>query len=161
MIRSHVRVCLLLGIVVLVCGCGSGPKLVPVSGTVNLDGKPLSDATVNFLFTDYPRPAVGRTDASGKFALAYHNRRGAPLGACKVMIRKKGQAAGDEAARELVPGRYNSNTQLQVEITKDGPNEFPLELNSTPDEGDAVSQPKAAPANEEPPDSELPDEGGG
>ena len=154
MIQSHVRVSLLLGILVLVCGCGHGPKLVPVSGTVKLDGQPLTDATVNFLFNDYPRPAVGRTDTSGKFSLSYNNRAGAPLGACKVMIRKQGKAAGDAALRELIPGRYNSNTQLQFEVTKQGPNEFNLDLNSTPDEADSANRKKPAPSNEEPPDSE-------
>lgn len=161
MIRNHFRVGLVLGLALCAVGCGKGPKLVPVTGTVKMDGKPLTDAIVIFNFTDYPRPAGGRTDSSGKFILAYSNRAGAPLGSCKVSVSKKGRAAEEEVNRELVPSRYNSNTQLQYEITKAGPNEFNLELDSTPDEADANRNRQPGAETEEPSDEDMEDEGSG
>jgi len=58
--------CLLLG------GCSSGPpgpKLVPASGTVTLDDKPLASADVMFIPEDQTKgqAAVARTDDGGKF----------------------------------------------------------------------------------------------
>ncbi len=152
MIQSYLRLCLLLGIIILICGCGSGPKLVQVTGTITLDGKPLENASVHFTFSDQPRPAAGRTDASGKYVLSYSNRPGAPLGSCKVTISKQGRVAGEDRNQELIPSRYNSNTQLQFEITKKGPNEFSLDLDSTPDEADSknLSQPSAVNDGNEP-----------
>lgn len=156
----YVRVGVLLGLVVLVVGCGRGPKLVPVTGSVKLDGKPLADASVYFRFTDYPRPAVGGTDESGNFTLSYLNRKGAPIGSCTIVIRKQGKVAGEEGQRELIPGRYNSNSQQKYEVTKSGPNEFNLELSSEADPSDSPSgaQPQqAAPTYEESEDGEVDD----
>jgi hypothetical protein len=52
-------------------GCGEGTGTVPVTGTVTLDGQPLSGAAVVFAPPrDSPgTPARGTTDASGNFAL--------------------------------------------------------------------------------------------
>ena len=59
-----------------VCGCGSsGPKYVPVSGTLTLDGKPYGDGVVVFLPKATPgnpnpgRSSAGETDSNGHFVL--------------------------------------------------------------------------------------------
>jgi hypothetical protein len=60
----------LLGL--LLAGCGSGLKTVPVSGTITKDGQPLADVSVTFtpLATGGEAPASnGRTDSSGKYTL--------------------------------------------------------------------------------------------
>lgn len=54
----------------LLVGCGpSGPAMVPVSGTVTLDGTPVEGASVMLAPTATGRPAQGTTDAAGKFQL--------------------------------------------------------------------------------------------
>ena len=51
-------------------GCGSkGPAIVPVSGTVTLDGNPVANAAVMFAPTSGGRPAEGTTGTDGKFQL--------------------------------------------------------------------------------------------
>jgi hypothetical protein len=122
-----------------------------VTGTVKLDGKPLADAAVQFDFTQFPRPAIGRTDAEGKFSLAYLNRAGAPIGSCKVNIRKQAPS-GASGLKELVPEKYNSKSQLLYEITKKGPNDFNFDLNSEPNSGGGQAQPPAPDTPEEPSD---------
>src|SRR5438067_1740402 len=54
-----------------VIGCGpSGPDIVPVSGTVMRNGKPVPYVTVYFQPTS-GRPSLGSCDAEGKFKLGY------------------------------------------------------------------------------------------
>lgn len=148
MTRNLVGIALSLAVVILVSGCGRGPKLVPVSGTVTMDGQPLADAMVTFTYTEHPRPAAGRTDANGAFKLIYNNRVGGPIGSAKVMIRKQGKLEGGELFGELIPRRYHASTTLQYEVTKDGPNEFSIPLTSEMDEAD-LQQNQAAPPEAE------------
>jgi hypothetical protein len=91
------------------------PALVPVSGTVTLDGKPLAKAMVKF--QPIPEPGakanlflaapVGETDDHGKYELLYlvvNEKRvyGAPLGKHLVVIN-----AADKQGGELLPSRYS------------------------------------------------------
>ena len=60
-------------------GCGkSNVDLVPVDGTVTLDGQPVADAGVMFVpkKAEHGLPAAGSTDANGHFALSTANRPG-------------------------------------------------------------------------------------
>ncbi len=85
-----VKCCWLLG-AVLAVGCSrSGLNLAPVEGVVTIDGKPVADAGVFFTPTD-PKlgpPAMGTTDAEGKFALSTANHEGAVIGDHRVAISK-------------------------------------------------------------------------
>jgi hypothetical protein len=77
-------------LLMLGCSADSGPKTVPVEGTVTLSGKPVEEATVTFAPQfEGGRTAAGITDASGKFTL---NPAGAGVGAMpgtfKVTITK-------------------------------------------------------------------------
>lgn len=68
-------------------GCRSGVELLPVSGVVTLDGKPVEQATV--LFKPETGPvAYGQTDAAGRFELSTAGRKGAVPGKHKVSITK-------------------------------------------------------------------------
>jgi hypothetical protein len=58
------------GLLLLAGGCGpKGPAMVPVTGTVTLDGAPVAGAGVTFMPIAGGRPATGQTDANGKFTL--------------------------------------------------------------------------------------------
>jgi hypothetical protein len=115
---------LLLGL--LLNGCRkSGPELAPVSGRVTLSGKPLEKADVVFQPDDGKPPAFGRTDAEGRYELAYkRDVMGGPVGQNTVQIR---------VSRELVrnppniAARFNSQSELRREV-KAGQNEFDFEV---------------------------------
>jgi hypothetical protein len=76
----------------LAIGCGdSGPKLVPVSGTVTLDGKPLKGALVSFLpDTSNKTGQAGEdvTGGSGNYRAMTNGRTGLVPGKYKVVITK-------------------------------------------------------------------------
>src|SRR5437868_5588094 len=62
-------------------------KVVPASGTLTYQGKPLDSYQVTLIPTDGRRPATGITDAAGKFTLGTNNvGDGAPPGQHKVAI---------------------------------------------------------------------------
>jgi hypothetical protein len=119
-----------LALLTLIVGCGRGPRLKSTQANFTLDGKPLGDASVQLKYAEYPRTAGGRTDSDGKCTFVYYNRAGAPLGQGKVMVSKRGPDG-----REMIPAKYNSNTQLQIEITSRGSNEFSFDLSSEKDGG--------------------------
>src|SRR3954452_6742255 len=91
--RPHARLGLLLAAAAV--GCSDGwPKLVPVSGTVTLDGKPLAFKSVYF----HPEPGTPGTGAAtttkedGSYTLlairngAMKALPGVPAGAYRVVI---------------------------------------------------------------------------
>lgn len=101
------------------------PFLVPVSGTVTLDGKPLAKALVRF--QPIPEPGakpnlylatpVGSTDENGKYELLYlvvNDKRifGAPLGKHMVVIN-----ATDKVGGELLPLRYSYPPKSKLTAT--------------------------------------------
>src|SRR5437868_2112999 len=55
----------------LVAGCNSGPTLIPVSGQVKIDGKPLEQGVVMVWVKDH-RPACGAIGKDGRFELMTH-----------------------------------------------------------------------------------------
>jgi hypothetical protein len=134
---------LLSGILVcslaLVLGCGeSGPKLIPVNGTVKLDGTPKPKLLVTFTPVDGGTPiAVGQTDEKGEYSLRTNGRKGAVVGQHKVSITtinevteapKATNTAPSGSAeymnqanirpqefkipKELIPAKYNKNSEL-------------------------------------------------
>jgi hypothetical protein len=87
----------LLGVLVLAfSGCGGGPKRVPVSGDVTLDGTPFNGGVIHF-FPDTEKGNKHRVDClspvrSGKYNLLTQavkdseTGKGAPLGWYKVYL---------------------------------------------------------------------------
>jgi hypothetical protein len=128
-----------VGMVLLpVLGCAAeAPKIVPVSGLVTLDGKPLANATVTFSPIAKPGEvnagdgSAGKTNANGEYTLT--TSRGVPgaqVGKHRVSISLLAQQAGasDERRRggppleNKVPARYSDNSELTFEVTAAGPN---------------------------------------
>ena len=78
---------LLLTAVVLISGCGGGPKLHKVSGTLTHDGKPLPNMNVIFAPVADVKGSSGMTDADGKFTLKYSmDQEGVPAGEHVVYV---------------------------------------------------------------------------
>ncbi len=107
-------------------GCGgrdpSLPPLVPVEGTVTLNGTPLADANVQFhpMGNTLGRGAAAVTNAEGRYSLiAPDGSDGAPVGEYRVVIGKLVMPDGslftptddvapmDSPARELLPEYYS------------------------------------------------------
>jgi hypothetical protein len=124
-------------VVNLLCVCGflalaggGGPKLVPVSGTVTLDGKPFSGCIVTFV----PDTAKGnkgnlapqgRLNAQGQFTLvtaaviASDGGPGAPLGWYKVTLRP---GLGDKDDLKVDPKYLDSvQTPISFEVVENPP----------------------------------------
>lgn len=114
-----------LGLLVAsVVGCAGG-DVGSVTGTVHLDGKPLEGALITF----YPQieagagmekggASAGRTDAEGKYELIYNRDvKGAEVGKHLVYIETAVESDGyGEGRGEELPKRYNSESELEVEV---------------------------------------------
>lgn len=79
-------------------GCGGGPRLAPVSGTVTYNGKPLAGATIVFHpDQELARGAMGHTDDQGRYTLWTNTPGdGALVGTHQVTITLRGP--GEKAA---------------------------------------------------------------
>jgi len=73
-------------------GCGGGgPKLVPVSGTVTLNGKPFKDAEITFIpdgSSEDGLPGLDKTGPEGNYVAMTNGRRGLVPGKYKVFVKK-------------------------------------------------------------------------
>jgi hypothetical protein len=123
---------------VFASGCGGGapkdaPNLGHVTGTVKLDGAPLSGANVVFTHTD-GRSALGVTDASGKYEPSYSTAKGAVVGENTVRItwtpaREHDEAGNVKETGKELPAKYNTESTLKATV-KTGENTFDFDLTS-------------------------------
>jgi hypothetical protein len=87
----------------LSAGCGSSSDVVPVSGTLTYQGKPVTDAIVHFV-PESGRPSLGETDASGQFTLTYDpETKGAKLGKHRVFVMLNPVATSN--MKGAIPGK--------------------------------------------------------
>jgi hypothetical protein len=138
-----------LGLVALVllcaAGCG-GSNIVPVSGRVTLDDKPLPNATVHFhplSEEKYPGPSsAAKTNAQGEFTmkLATSGTPGALVGKHKVIITAydsdaiPNSSGGGIVPKGLVPRRYNVDSELTFEVPPEGSTSANFDLKSQADD---------------------------
>jgi hypothetical protein len=106
------------------CGGETGEKFVPVSGTVRLDGKPLTVGAVSF------RPDAARgnksmhvpsgdIDREGNYKLFTVGREGAPLGWYRVLVFADANTLPDGVVRSLKPPRWLMNVKYTDPKTTD------------------------------------------
>jgi len=131
--------CLGVALVVSLAGCGQNSRLGRVSGTVRLDGKPVTSGVVQFV-PAAGRAATGKIDSDGTYRLGtYGESDGALIGPHKVAI--VAYEAGDDSRpayelrnvkrKPLVPTRYMSvGTSGLTADVKPGRNEFTFDLTS-------------------------------
>lgn len=153
-IRYRSLVVALLGL--CLAGCSTKPRmnygnvtLVKASGTVKLNGQPLPNAVVTFEAED-GQFSYAMTDSSGYYQLQFDSvMAGVRPGRKLVRISttrkilglndstEEGDGPNVETAQasapakvELVPDKYNSQSQLNVEVTE-SQTRFDFELAST------------------------------
>jgi hypothetical protein len=78
---------LLILLVVLAGGCGRGPALAPVEGTVRMNGQPLANVQVEFWPESNGARSTGLTDKGGRYQLTYNGKQpGAVVGPHRVLL---------------------------------------------------------------------------
>lgn len=119
-----------LALMVLLAGCReSGSDLAPVSGRITFDGKPLEYAAVVFQ-VEGKSPGVAGTDKDGRYELMYKRGvKGAPIGTNRVTIVEDIERTNRP---QRVPPRYNTESELRVEVKPGENNVFDFDLKSDP-----------------------------
>lgn len=142
---------LALALTALGCTPAGNPNLVSVTGTVNLDGTPVSEASV--VFRSDTSVGFGMTDSSGRFELQSQGeeKMGVEPGTYKVMVTKipvaeaaaqdmdealakpVAQAPGSGPKNEL-PERYADfvKSPLEFTVAAGETNDFTIDLESEP-----------------------------
>src|SRR5262245_47952883 len=134
----------LLLICALAAGCSGG--LVPVSGIVTVDDKPLVGGSVTFHPLDLTETkaswgeAYGRTDAEGRYTLrqVLGDRPGAGPGKYRVSITSGTAKVPDPLSNELpppgttepIPPRYNAHSELTLDVPPSGTDQANFKLSS-------------------------------
>jgi hypothetical protein len=124
---------------VLACltGCDDGPLRLPVTGSVQLDGKPL--AMGSLLMTPLKSgPVAGCDIKDGRFEMS--EERGPGPGEYRVEItayRPTGKKVYDsdfnastETLEPIIPARYNTSSELTATVSAETENEFNFDLKS-------------------------------
>ncbi len=125
-------------------GCSPSPfNLVPVSGSVSLDGQPLAGGIVNFQpIVAGPGANAGpgstaRIGPDGRYTLAtIRGEPGAVVGKHRVKIYSynaetaKQDANGGPQGREKVPPRYNYESKVTFDVPTAGTDKADFELNT-------------------------------
>lgn len=145
---TRLRRCgLILGVLVALAGCKSEEDripLLPVSGTVTQNGKPMPNATITFMPAEgntHSTPGVDATGPEGNYKIRYKNRMGLAAGKYRVAIEpalEVDQAdtppefAEDpymaQMSRGIVPGEKRKGADAK--LIK---NEFEAEVNESSD----------------------------
>lgn len=117
-------------------GCGSGVGVVPVEGKVTFDNQPLEEGEILLQPLDAGM-SVGAQIVQGVFRLT---EDAAPVeGRYQVEIsayRLTGETVEDpvdgdwEVSENIIPSRYNSDSQLTVEIKRSQPEPLVFALTS-------------------------------
>ncbi len=127
MIRRSVRIGAWLAAAVCLGalpGCDTGPEMIPISGTVTFQGKPIPLGKITLRAIEGTRaPACGGTIQDGKYVI--DTRGGVPPGTYLVIIEavaKVGQAqvevpgASTDQMVQYIPPKYNENSELKLVV---------------------------------------------
>jgi hypothetical protein len=126
----------------LFAGCGSAGKMVPVTGVVTLDGKPLANAHVVFqpeAAQGSSNPGIGSfgvTGPDGRYTLrAFDTEQpGAVVGKHRVDINLKVESDDRPSAGrpppKMLPAKYNRQSELQFKVEPSGTSAANFDLKS-------------------------------
>lgn len=127
---------LLLAMLMVAGGCGGSSrtarKLVAVSGTVTLDGRPLPEGFVTFV-----SPIEGHFEAFPITEGAFAGKAGLGNRRVEIIAMRDLPPPGSgpnpsgplRAVQEnYLPAKYSTESTLSAEVTEAGPNEFTFDL---------------------------------
>jgi hypothetical protein len=130
--------CLVAAGALLLGGCG-GPPTASVSGSVQVDGQPLKEGSINFVPEGGAGPTAGGTITDGKYQIG--RAAGLWIGKNKVEIRAN-RKTGKKIPNAMAPGRfideqvealppeYNTRSTLIKQVVA-GANNFDFDLHTT------------------------------
>jgi hypothetical protein len=130
---------LLVGVLAMsAIGCDSKPQRFPIHGRVMIDGKPAFFGSIMFV-PDGVGPKAAATIQDGSYEIDAYRGPLAGSMVVEIMVPKfsPDQAIPENidelmhlatAAPPLLPARYNTASELRVNVTDDGPNEFNFDL---------------------------------
>lgn len=145
-LRAAAGVLTTISLCLFVVGCGPENTLgrLPIKGTVTLDGAPLSNGSIHFESVGGERPInTGSVIEAGKYEVPAE--AGLLPGKFKVSISSSGgptetisdpEQAMDAASaapaenKNLIPAKYNTDTELEAEVKADSENVFNFDLTS-------------------------------
>ena len=123
--RYNIYAALFATFAIFLIGCDRGPRLYPVSGTVQYKGENVKFGTINFRAADGSTGAAQVVD--GKYTIPAEG--GLTPGEYKVAINypdpkippPSGTEAPGEAIpqREMLPKKYNDETELTAQVKAD------------------------------------------
>ena len=135
MTLARLRAVALAAVTIFLSGCGeSGYDLVPISGVVEFNGKPLAHGVVNFqpIAKEGKQNAgpgsTGITDEQGRYVLkTFDGEEGAVVGEDVVRIYSRNpegpppaQDSDPRPAVELIPARFNYQSTLKQTVPPEG-----------------------------------------
>ena len=139
MLRALTAICLICfgAMCIALAGCGETPPRAAASGSITLDGNPLSTGSI--LFTPLGGgPSAGGQIVDGRYALPV--AAGPGPGKYRVTVNAwsvSGPPIYDEATgvtrqepTSIIPARYNSQSELEVEVQNGADNTFDFPLTS-------------------------------
>jgi hypothetical protein len=124
------RLILASAVIAGLAGCAGRSGECPVSGSVSLDGQPLTEGSILFVAVDNQVTAAGGTIENGQFAFKVLP------GVKRVLIHASKQVPGQGARGEqyisvsIIPECYNAQTTLQADVACDRINQFDYQLTS-------------------------------
>lgn len=133
--KSACRLILLLGCSLALAACGgpAGPATYDVSGTVTLDGAPLSEGQIAFRAADGQGQSYGGKIENGAYAFecAPGKKKVSITASREVPGKFDEQNPGEKVPliEQYIPAQYNEETTLEAEVTKSEGN-FDFELKS-------------------------------
>ena len=120
----------------LVCGCGSDrPKLVPASGVIFFDDKPLTSGHIMFQ-PQRGRGAIADIQADGTFKMSSFSQfDGVTVGQHRVSVSSNAEGGVDEfgeeyAGKSLIPRAYTNfrSSGITVDVPPEGIDNIVIEL---------------------------------
>lgn len=122
-------------------GCGETSHRKEISGTVTLKNQPLNEGVIQFTPvpgpSDYPATKESGMIANGLYKMPAEG--GLVPGKYKVIITAGDSTApadpeqppgpgGNFVMKDRIPPEYNVNSKVEVQVTKDGPNQFDFDI---------------------------------
>jgi hypothetical protein len=131
---------LVMALVIATIGGGCGPRdgRIAVSGTVSLDGQPLTNGFISFSPTGPKGSPTGTPVTAGRYAARVSpGEMSVQIRATKSVTKENPSESDVERGitveqREMVPTRYNSKTMLRVNVS-DLQRQHDFALDSSPE----------------------------